>query len=64
MFDDFNFSFETGDFQDFETIGFARIRRAGIGITPTDGEFQALLTNRNGSVSDAELETFLELDSG
>ena len=64
MFEDINLSFETGDFQDFDTIGVASIETADFGVTPTDGEFQALITNSFGSVSDAELETFLGLNKG
>lgn len=64
MFEDLNLSFETGDFQDFETIGAASIETADFGVTPTDGEFQALITDDFGSVSNAELETFLGLDAG
>ena len=65
MFEDLNLSFETGDFQDFETIGVASIETADFGVTPTDGEFQALITTGDGaSVSTSELETFLGLDAG
>ena len=65
MFEELNLSFETGDFQDFETIGVASIETADFGVTPTDGEFQALITTDDfDSVTDAELETFLGLDAG
>ncbi|MFP5273432.1 S8 family serine peptidase [Coleofasciculus sp.] len=59
-----NFSFETGDFTDWNSIGDATIQTATIGSTPTDGTFQALITNGQGSVSDSNLETFLGLNSG
>ncbi|MEQ8384127.1 MAG: S8 family serine peptidase [Coleofasciculus sp. A1-SPW-01] len=59
-----NFSFETGDFTDWNSIGDATIQTDTIGSTPTDGTFQALITNGQGSVSDSNLETFLGLNTG
>ncbi|MEQ9355156.1 S8 family serine peptidase [Coleofasciculus chthonoplastes] len=59
-----NLSFETGDFTDWNSIGDATIQTVTIGSTPTDGTFQALITNGQGSVSDSNLETFLGLNSG
>ncbi|MEQ9370686.1 MAG: S8 family serine peptidase [Coleofasciculus chthonoplastes F3-SA18-01] len=59
-----NLSFETGDFTDWNSIGDATIQTDTIGSTPTDGTFQALITNGQGSVSDSNLETFLGLNPG
>jgi subtilisin family serine protease len=59
-----NLSFETGDFTDWNSLGDATIQTDTIGSTPTDGTFQALITNGQGSVSDSNLETFLGLNSG
>ncbi|NEO33075.1 MAG: PEP-CTERM sorting domain-containing protein [Symploca sp. SIO3C6] len=58
-----NGSFEQG-FKGFSTIGDASIKTAAFGSGPTDGNKQALLTNGFGSVSDANLEKFLELNAG
>ena len=63
-----NGSFETGTFEDWHTIGNTSIVDAEFGVTPTQGDFQALLTN-DGSVSDGsveveELEEFLRLAPG
>ena len=60
----FNLSFETGDFSDWQTIGSASIETSDFGVDPTDGEFQALITNDFDSVSDSELENFLGLNVG
>lgn len=50
---------------EFEAIGVASVETADFGVTPTEGESQALITNdETGSVSDTELETFLNLDAG
>ncbi len=59
-----NLSFETGDFSDWQTIGNASIETIDFGVEPTDGDFQALITNDFDSVSDSELETFLGLSVG
>ena len=61
-------SFETNDFQGWETIGDARIETSNFGVVPTDGEYQALLTNGSSSTFDPvpvdELEAFLGLNPG
>ncbi len=63
-----NGSFETGTFEDWRTIGDTSIVDAEFGVTPTQGEFQARLTNNasasGGSVEAEELEEFLELTPG
>ena len=63
-----NGSFETGDFRDWNTIGDTSIETDDLGIFPSDGEHQALITNgfsdAGGSVSDSDLEEFLDLASG
>ena len=40
-----NGSFETGTFNSWRTIGDTSIERAEFGAGPTEGHFQALLTN-------------------
>ncbi|GEM_PF-2040847 len=59
-----NGGFETGDFTAWETIGDTSIETAEFGVIPTHGDFQALLTTGDGSVSDDILESFLGLDFG
>ena len=63
-----NGSFETGDFRDWNTIGDTSIETNDLGIFPPDGTHQALITNgfsdAGGSVSDSDLEEFLDLASG
>lgn len=63
-----NGSFETGDFRDWNTIGDTSIETNDLGIFPTDGTHQALITNgfsdAGGSVEDLDLEEFLDLASG
>ncbi len=63
-----NGSFETGDFQNWRTIGDTSIETDDLGIFPSDGNYQALLTNgysdAGGSVVDSDLEEFLDLAPG
>ena len=60
-----NGSFETGDFStEWMSIGDTRIVTNTYGVTPTDGEFQALITSKYGSVTDTNLESFLDLSLG
>jgi Ca2+-binding RTX toxin-like protein len=59
-----NSGFETGNFTDWKTIGDASIQTADFGVKPTEGQFQALVTSGEGSVSDAELENSLGLAPG
>ncbi|MCL1474338.1 S8 family serine peptidase [Argonema antarcticum] len=59
-----NAGFETGDFSSWETAGVTSIETAAFGSGPTEGTYQASISNAFGSVSDAELETFLELTAG
>ncbi|MDJ0575831.1 MAG: hypothetical protein QNJ65_11780 [Xenococcaceae cyanobacterium MO_234.B1] len=63
-----NGSFETGTFEDWRTIGDTSIKTEDFGVTPTDGSFQALLTNgvsaSGGSVEAEDLEEFLDLAPG
>ncbi|MBE9213346.1 hypothetical protein IQ247_11805 [Plectonema cf. radiosum LEGE 06105] len=60
-------SFEGGTFQNWRTIGDTSIETQEIGIEPTDGEFQALITNgfsdAGGSVEESDLSQFLNLPS-
>jgi len=60
----FNGGFETGNFSSWQTVGDTSIETAGFGSSPTEGTYQALLTNGGGSVSDTDLETFLGLTLG
>ena len=59
-----NGSFETGNFSSWQTIGDTTIETAGFGSSPTEGTYQALLTNDGDSVTDTDLETFLGLTLG
>lgn len=61
-----NGSFE-GDFNNWRTIGDTSIETKEIGIAPTDGESQALITtgfsDSGGSVEESDLSEFLDLPS-
>jgi subtilisin family serine protease len=59
-----NKSFETGDFTSWETKGDASIQTDAFKSGPTDGIYDALITNGTGSFSDSNLETFLGLATG
>lgn len=63
-----NGSFETGDFQYWSTIGDTSIETEDLGIFPTEGTYQALITtgdsDAGGSVVDSDLEEFLDLTPG
>lgn len=63
-----NGSFETGDFINWRTIGDTSIETEDLGIFPSEGTYQALLTNgysdAGGSVVDLDLEEFLDLVPG
>lgn len=59
-----NGSFESGTFSNWRTIGDTSIETKEYGVSPTDGEFQALLTNgfsgSGGSVVEVDLQEFLD----
>ncbi|MBD2022847.1 DUF4347 domain-containing protein, partial [Leptolyngbya sp. FACHB-711] len=59
-----NSSFESGDFRDWTTMGNVGIQTSQFGVSPTQGNFQALMTTDSGSVSDSSLENFLWLSTG
>jgi len=59
-----NLSFEFGDFSGWSTLGATTIETDTIGVGPTDGTYQALITNGSGSVGEANLESFLGLNPG
>ena len=59
-----NGGFETGDFADWQILGDASIQSDLLGVNPTEGTKQALLTNGSGSVRSEDLEVFLGLQSG
>lgn len=59
-----NGSFESGTFEGWAAIGVTSIATASFGSGPTEGNYQALLTNGTGSVSDAALEAFLGVPAG
>lgn len=63
-----NGSFETGDFSSWSTIGDTSIETDSLGIFPTDGTSQALISSGDsdagGSVEDSDLEEFLDLAPG
>lgn len=59
-----NSSFESGTFFGWQTIGSISIETEEFGVTPTDGEFQALLTtsasDSGGPVLSSDLGDFLD----
>ena len=59
-----NGGFETGDFSGWNTAGVTSIQTAAFGTGPTEGTYQALMTNAGGSQSTASIETFLGLTLG
>ncbi|VEP17863.1 Peptidase domain protein (modular protein) [Hyella patelloides LEGE 07179] len=63
-----NGDFETGTFAEWRTIGDTSIETEDFGTGPSEGAFQALLTNgagdSGGSVVDSDLEEFLNLAPG
>lgn len=59
-----NGSFETGTLTGWNTLGNTSIQTAAYGTAPTQGTYQALITNGSGSVSDSNLEAFLGLSTG
>lgn len=56
-----NGSFETGEFDGYRTIGNTSIQLPAFSSNPTGGNFQALITNGDGSASTSSLEAFLGL---
>ena len=59
-----NFGFELGNFTGWSTIGDVEIETSDLGSFPTEGQFQALLTNGSGSQIDAAIENFFGLNNG
>ena len=59
-----NGSFETGTFLGWSTAGNASVQTSSIGIAPTQGTHQALLTTGGNQVSVTVLESDLGLASG
>ncbi len=59
-----NSGFEMGDFTSWQILGNTSIESNSFGSGPTEGTYQALVTNGSGSVSDTEIENFLELTPG
>jgi hypothetical protein len=59
-----DFGFESGNFTNWTTIGDASIETASLGTSPTEGNFQALITTDFPSVPDTALENFLGLSVG
>ena len=59
-----NGGFETGNFTGWTTIGNTSIKTAGFGSGPTQENYEALVTNRSGSISAPNLETFLGVEAG
>jgi hypothetical protein len=55
-----NGSFETGSLTGWNTIGSTEVQTASYGVTPTQGTYQAVLTNGSGSVTDSALESLPE----
>jgi hypothetical protein len=56
-----NGGFETGDFAGWTTLGSTSIKTASFGTGPTQGTFDALITNDSGP-DHAAVESFLSLD--
>jgi hypothetical protein len=59
-----NGGFETGDFTEWTIIGNTTIETAEFGSGPTEGTYEALVTNSSGSIAVPDLETFLGLELG
>ena len=59
-----NGDFESGDFSDWLTIGDRTLKPTGTDADFTQGNFQAQITSRQGSVLVGELESFLGLNGG
>jgi hypothetical protein len=59
-----NAGFESGNFSGWSTFGDADVVGSEIGRAPTEGSFQALLSNASGSVSGPSLESSLGLAPG
>ena len=59
-----NGSFETGDFTNWETIGNTSIQTSSFGSGPTEGDFQALLSNAQPTAFDLSIELFLGVPFG
>ncbi len=59
-----NGGFEVGTFGSWDTIGITSIETAALGTGPTEGTYQAFLSNDDGSASQSSLESFLGLTSG
>ncbi|AFZ20509.1 DVUA0089 family protein [Allocoleopsis franciscana] len=59
-----NGSFETGSLTGWNTIGSTEVQTASYGVTPTQGTYQAVLTNGSGSVTDSALESFFGWSAG
>ncbi|MEM9009043.1 MAG: hypothetical protein AAGE59_36735, partial [Cyanobacteria bacterium P01_F01_bin.86] len=59
-----NFSFETGDFSGWQVQGDGTLQTSSIGVAPTDGTYQALMTTdaTAGAITAGNLETFLGLE--
>jgi len=53
--------FESGDFTGWTTTGDTSVETADFGSDPTEGTFQGLVTTFGGSISSADLETFLDV---
>lgn len=58
-----NGSFDN-DFTGWTTIGNTSIETAEFGSGPTEGTYEALITNSSSSISTPDLETFLGLETG
>ncbi|WP_066383572.1 hypothetical protein [Anabaena sp. CA = ATCC 33047] len=61
-----NGSFESGNFNNWTTIGQTTVESASFGIAPANGTYQAVLETLQDvtGISASNLETFLELSSG
>ncbi|MBI1375461.1 MAG: filamentous hemagglutinin N-terminal domain-containing protein [Phycisphaera sp.] len=60
------YGFESGDFTNWTTIGSTSVVDSSFGVTPTEGTYQARISNEpdGTAVSDAALETFFGLPAG
>jgi Ca2+-binding RTX toxin-like protein len=58
------YGFETGDFSNWSTVGNTSVQTTTPLSAPTQGNYQALITNSSPSVNDSTIEQFLGINAG